>query len=138
MWIYLYRMRSGGHRIAGANPALRQAVRGWLHFARTPLDDYGPRFEAHLLDSKGGKDLVPPLRYAQLRRVDGVMQIVGREEGGRKNTKVKSVPLKQSWLCALEPADAEPLLARVRVVSATGFSAEDDFAEDDPFAPLDW
>lgn len=131
-------MRSGGHRLAGANPALRHGVRGWLLFARTPLDDYGPRWEARLLDARGGRDLIPPLRHAQLRRVDGVMHIVGREEGGRPNTKASSRPLKQSWLCVLDPADAEPLLGRVRIETASGFSPEDDFATDDPFAPLDW
>ena len=136
--MYVYRMRTGGHRRAGADPALRAGVRGWLVFQRAPLDDYGPRWEAHLLNTQGGKDLIPPLRRAQLRRIDGVMQIVGSEEGGRPNTKAKSVPLKQTWLCALDPADAEPLLARVRLTSASGFSAEDDFADDDPFAPLAW
>lgn len=47
-----------------------------------------------------------------------------------------SVPWRQSWLCAPRPEDAMPLLQRVHLVSGSGFSAEDDFAEDDPFAPL--
>lgn len=46
------------------------------------------------------------------------------------------MPWRQSWLCAPRPEDAMPLLQRVHLVSGSGFSAEDDFAEDDPFAPL--
>ncbi len=116
---------------------MRTPARGWLEFKRSPLDSYGARWEAHLLDRQGGKDVIPPIRYARLHRVDGVMHIIGREEGGRPNTKAASVPWKQSWLCALDPADALPFLERVRVVRATGFSPEDDFSDDDPFSPLE-
>jgi hypothetical protein len=112
-------------------------VRGWLEFKRSPLDSYGPRWEAHLLDQQGGRDIIPPMRYARLHRLDGVMHLVGQEEGGRKNTKASSRPWKQSWLCALDAADAQPLLERVHVTCATGFSAEGDFADDDPFAQLE-
>jgi hypothetical protein len=128
--IFVYRMRSWGSRIAGSDPALRKPVHGWLEFKRTPLDSYGPRMEAHLLDRQGGRDLIPPLRYAQIRRVNGVMHIVGREEGGRGSTKASSRPLAQSWLCALDPADALPLLGRVRITSITGFDPESDFSDD--------
>lgn len=129
-------MRSGGHRIAGSDPALRQAVHGWLLYKRTPADDYGPRWEAHLLDRPNGKALTLPLFRARFARVDGVLHIVGTEEGGRTNTKARPSLWKQSWLAAQDPADALPFLDKVSLSSATGFSPEADHLDDDPYAPL--
>lgn len=114
---------------------MQRPAQGWLFFARSPLDSYGPRMEAHLLDQQGGKDLIPPLYYARLVRMDGVMHLSGHERIGRNNTKSNTRPAAQSWLCAMSPSDALPLLRKVRVSSATGFTDDDD--EDyDPMAPL--
>lgn len=131
-------MRSNGHRLAGAELIHQQPVRGWLEFKRSPLDSYGPRMEAHLLDRRGGKDLILPLYYARLARIDGVMHLAGNERVGRSNTKANTRRVSQSWLCALDPADAQPLLARIRVTHSTGFSAENDNDIEDPFEPLDY
>lgn len=136
MFYHVYRLRSGGHRIAGTDPSLFQGVEGWLEYRRSPLDSYGPRMEAHLLDRTGSKDLIPPLFYARLVRIGGVMHLAGRERVGRGNTKASTRPVGQSWLCALDPAEALSLLERVRVHRASGFSPDDDF-DDDPYAPLD-
>jgi len=91
-----------------------------------------------LLDRTGGKDLIPPLYYARLVRIGGVMHLAGRERAGRGNTKASTRPVGQSWLCALDRADALPLLERVRVDRASGFSPEDDSDECDPYGPLDY
>lgn len=131
-------MRSNGRRLAGADLHEQQPVQGWLEFKRSPLDSYGPRMEAHLLDQRGGKDLVLPLYYARLARIDGVMHLAGQERVGRSNTKANTRRVNQSWLCAMDPADALPLLERVYVVKASGFSVDGDQDEDDPFAPLDY
>lgn len=130
-------MRTGGHRLASTDPALLRGVHGWLQFGRSPLDSYGPRMEAHLLDKPGGKDLIRPLYYARLVRIEGVLHLAGRERQGRDNTKASTRPVGQSWLCALDPADALQLLQRVRVDRATGFSPEDDMDDSDPYSPLD-
>ena len=137
MLFHIYRMRIDGHRLAGADPRLRQPAYGWLQFKRSPLDSYGPRQEAHLLDKPGGKDLILPLYYARLARIDGVMHLTGQERIGRNATKASSRRVNQSWLCALDPADALPLLSRVHITSATGFGPESDFDDDDPATPLD-
>lgn len=129
-------MRSNGRRLAGADLSQQQPVQGWLEFKRSPLDSYGPRMEAHLLDRRGGKDLILPLYYARLARIDGVMHLAGQERIGRSNTKASTQRVNQSWLCAVNPADALPLLERVYVVKASGFSAENDLDDEDPFAPL--
>lgn len=130
-------MRSNGHRLAGPDLSQQVPTHGWLEFKRSPIDSYGPRMEAHLLDQRGGKDLILPLHYARLARVDGVMHFTGHERVGRTNTKASTRRVAQSWLCALNPADALPLLARVRVIKATGFGPDGDHDDEDPFAPLD-
>ena len=127
MYLTVYRMRADGHRLAGRHPALRKGVRGWLEYRPTPLDSYGPRMEAHLLDRQGGKDLVPPLYRAQLRRVAGVMHLAGWERLSRGTQKAKATDERQSWLCAVNPADAESLLGRVYVPGIPGYSPEDDY-----------
>lgn len=138
MFCYIFRMRAAGHRLAGKDLSQQVPAHGWLEFKRSPLDSYGPRMEAHLLDKRGGKDLLLPLYYARLARIDGVMHLAGQERIGRTNTKASSRRVNQSWLCAQEPADALPLLTRVHVVSATGFGPESDHDDDDPYAPLDY
>lgn len=130
-------MRANGHRLASTDPALLHGVNGWLEYKRSPLDSYGPRMEAHLLDRPGGKDLIRPLYYARLVRIEGVLHLAGREREGRDNTKASTRPVGQSWLCAFDPADALQILRRVRVNHATGFSAEDDMDASDPHAPLE-
>lgn len=127
-------MRSHGLRLEPSAPELHDFSRGWLEFKRTPLDSYGPRMEAHLLDQRGGKDVIRPLYFARLVRIDGVMHLAGLEREGRTNTKASTRPVKQSWLCVLDPAEAAPILNRVHIKRASGF-AEDD-PNDDPFAPL--
>lgn len=54
------------------------------------------------------KDLVPPLYRAQLRRVAGVMHLAGWERLSRGTQKAKATDERQSWLCAVNPADAVP------------------------------
>jgi len=130
-------MRANGHRLASTDPALLHGVPGWLEFKRSPLDSYGPRMEAHLLDRPGGKDLIRPLYYARLVRIEGVLHLAGREREGRSNTKANTRAVSQSWLCALDPADALPLLERVHVTRASGLGPEDDMDDSDPFAPLE-
>ncbi len=130
MLLYVYRMRHGGARVAGSDPALRRAAYGWLEFARSPLDSYGPRWEAHLRIERGGhEDAIPPLHYARVLRVDGVMHLIGRENLGRGNTKAKPVWKQQSWLCAIDPAHAMPLLDKVWLPAPVDgwMSPEDDF-----------
>lgn len=128
-------MRSGGHRIAGTDPNLRKHVYGWLHYRRTPTDDYGKRWEAHLLDKQGGKGLILPLYRARLSQIDGVCHIVGTEEGGRTNTKAKPSLWKQSWLCAIDPSHALPLLDKVCLDPGDPYSRELDNLIEDPYEP---
>lgn len=116
-------MRSSGQRLSGSDHGLRQSVFGWLYFGPTPLDDYGPRQQARLLN-KDGADLISPLQYARILRMDGVIHIAGVEYylRGRKGSPQK---YKQSWLVCRKPEDAIPLLAKIDVVRATGFSDEE-------------
>ena len=79
-------MRSNGHRLAGPDLSQQVPAHGWLEFKRSPIDSYGPRMEAHLLDRPGGKDLILPLHYARMACVDGVMHFTGHERVGRTNT----------------------------------------------------
>lgn len=127
MFLVVYRMRERGQRLAGRSLTLRNgSVSGWLEYRPTPLDSYGPRMEAHLLDGLGGKDLIPPLYRAQLRRVAGVMHLVGWERLSRGTQKAKAEDMRQSWLCAASQADAVPFLNRVYVPGIAGYSPEDE------------
>lgn len=45
----------------------------------------------------------------------------------RGTQKAKATDERQSWLCAVNPADAEPLLGRVYVPGIPGYSPEDDY-----------
>lgn len=128
MLLYVYRMRTGGNRLEGNDEALRRPVRGWLELRPSPRDDYGPRLEAHLREGEGGSALLRPLYWARVRRVSGVMHLAGKEECGRTATKAKSDLQPQSWLCAINPEDALPLLERVRI---------SEWARDIPDIPLD-
>ncbi len=132
MLLHVFRMRSSGHRLPSSDPGLRRGVAGMLTYKQSPLDDHGPRWEAHLINPESGKALLLPLYWARLKRIEGgIIHLAGIEEGGRQNTKAKPMRYKQSWLCALNPADALPLLAKVHVTSVSGFDPEDDNAEDD-------
>lgn len=75
----------------------------------------------------GAKDelLTLPLQYAQILRIDTVIHIAGIEYYSR-SAKGRPEKWKQSWLCAIDPVDALPLLRRVVIDSVTGFSPEDD------------
>lgn len=117
-------MRAQGRRVPKFSPDQMKGVLGHLYFGPTPLDDFGPRMQARLLD-RAGEDLILPLHYAKIARIDGVMHIAGIEYylRGRKGSPER---WKQSWLCAHRPEDAWPILERVRVPSVTGFSDEDD------------
>lgn len=102
-----------------------------LTYKQSPLDDHGPRFETHLVD-RAGKALILPLYWARIRRIEGgVMHLAGTEEGGRTNTKARPERYKQSWLCAVNPADAMPLLDRVYITARHGYDPEADNDEDD-------
>lgn len=132
--MHIFRMRSGGYRLPGSS-ILGSGVSGWLDYRQSPPDDYGPRWEAHLRATPGGPDLLVPLLWAKVRRIDGVLHLAGREECGRRNTKAKSELRHQSWLCAINAEDAEPLIARIRL-NTFGFSDGD--SEDDlRITPLD-
>lgn len=102
---------------------MRTPTYGQLYFGPTPLDDYGPRMQARLLD-QAGADLLSPLQFAKIARIEGVMHITGLEYylRGRKGTPNKH---KQSWLCALQPADALPFLDRIHVPDVGGFGVDD-------------
>ncbi|MDR6216210.1 hypothetical protein QE399_003899 [Paracidovorax wautersii] len=131
--MHIFRIRSGGYR-ASRTSIWQSSVAGWLDYRMSLPDDYGPRWEAHLRAAPGGRDLITPLQWARIRRIDGVLHLAGREECGRPNTKAKSDLQPQSWLCALTPGDAEPLIARIRFTSATGYTADED-DEYEPFPP---
>lgn len=66
------------------------------------------------------------------------MHLVGREDCGRGSKKSTPLWRPQSWMCAFDPADAAPMLERLRVAA---LSAPYDPFEDDPDdhpIPLDW
>lgn len=108
-------MRSSGQRIPGSDPGFRRGVQGLLTYKQSPLDDYGPRWEAHLKD-QSGKELLLPLYWARIRRIEGgVLHLAGIEEDGRKATKARPERWKQSWLCAVDREDAMRLLVKVYV-----------------------
>lgn len=121
-------MRSRGRRIPGNESQLRESVAGHLYFGPTPLDDFGPRMQARLVDQQG-EDVILPLHYAKILRVDGVMHICGIEYylRGRKGSPER---WKQSWLCTRKPEDALAILDKVRVPTVTGFT-DDDMIEDE-------
>lgn len=109
-----------GRRVPSNDASLREPVRGQLYFGPTPLDDFGPRMQARLI-RPDGDDLVLPLQFAKIARVqDGVMHITGIEYylRGRKGSPSR---LKQSWLCVSRAEDALPLLHRIRTPLVTGF-----------------
>lgn len=116
-------MRSMGRRLSGSDPELRKSTHGSLTFGPTPLDDYGPRQQARLLDGDGA-DLIHPLQFARILRMDGVIHIAGIEYclRGRKGSPRKH---KQSWLVCRSPEDAEPILSKLKVVNVSGFSDAD-------------
>lgn len=116
----------------------RQPMLGWLVYQQVPLDDYGVRWEAHLLEDRGGKPLLLSLQWARLRRVDGVMHLVGREDCGRRSKKASPVWRPQSWMCAFDPTDAQPLLQRMQVAAAAAPYNPFEDERDDHIDHLDW
>lgn len=130
MLLYVYSLRSNGRRLPGSEQRLREPARGSLYFGPTPLDDYGPRMQARLLDPSGA-DLISPLQFAKIARVEGVMHITGIEYylRGRKGSPQR---YKQSWLCACRPEDALTFLDRIHVPDYTGFGSD----TDDDVSPL--
>lgn len=138
MFIYVYVLRSSGTRVRVRDLLDRQPTRGWLQYKQVPLDDYGLRWEAHLLTEAGGKSLLRPLDRARVRRVEGVMHLVGREDCGRGSKKATPLWRPQSWMCALAPADAEPLLQRMQAATAAAPYNPFEDERDDHIDHLDW
>lgn len=118
-------MRSRDQRVAGCVLRQQPGTPGWLRIEPDVLDGHERGLRARLLDHRGGKDVILPLYGARLRRVDGVMHIIGTELMP-KSRKGRPWEYRQSWLCATDPADAREFLERVYVTSPTGFNAEDD------------
>lgn len=126
MQVIVYRLRAGGHRIAGTDPALRRPLRGDLQLQ--PVAAEGRRLQARLLDD-GGQDPTYPLEYAEVAQIRGdAMHVTGLELVSRVS-RGKPQKWRQSWLCVWDEAVALDLLARVQVHAVTGFSPEDDDAE---------
>lgn len=84
--------------------------------------------EAHLRQGRGGVDLITPLLYARVAKLDGMLHLQGYEVIARKATKSRSSKYPQSWLCALETAEAEKALQQLRSGGIPGFTADDDAA----------
>lgn len=131
-------MRNNGRRVPARELSARPPVRGWLQYKETTIDTYSPRWEAQLLEAQGGRSVIPTLYWARFRRIEGVMHLVGREDCGRGGKKASPLWRPQSWMCAFDPADAAPMLERLRLAA---LSAPYDPFEDDPDdhpIPLDW
>ncbi|RYH67815.1 MAG: hypothetical protein EON54_03745 [Alcaligenaceae bacterium] len=122
--MHIYRMRVRGE-LASRDVILKLAASGWLDFRRVPPGAYGPSFEARLLDSRGGRDRLPPLYWARILRIDGVLHLVGKEDCGRPNIKARPDMRYQSWLCASDPAAAAPFIARVKEEIDDGYGYND-------------
>lgn len=104
-------------------------IAGLLYFGPVPLDDYGHRMEARLLDRPGGKDLILPLQFAQIRRIQGVMHLAGKEYYGR-GPKSRVQVWGQSWMCCHDIADAQQLLAKVQLQGVAAlFGDEDEYLD---------
>lgn len=126
MQVTVYRMRDRGTRYDARNPALRKGVKGWLRFLHVS-DDYGRRTVAQLVAGQGShEDLIPPLQDAQIRRIDGVMHLVGVEKVGYDGRHERGARFKQSWLCAGDEAQALAFLDRVT------------YQTDNPFEEMDY
>lgn len=125
MQVTVYRMRQRGTRYDARNPALRQGVNGWLRFLHVS-DDYGRRTVAQLVAGQGShEDLIPPLQGVQIRRIDGVMHLVGLEKVGSDGRHERGHRFKQSWLCATDEAQALTFLDRVTYETEDPFEAAD-------------
>jgi len=127
--MHIYQLRSFGSRVRASELLARPPAYGWLQYKQTPLDSYGQRWEAHLLTAQGGKPLLPPLFWARLRRVDGVMHLVGREDCGRQTKKASPAWKRQSWMCAADLTLAAPMLERL--CEAEQKTLPDDFDDDE-------
>ena len=109
--MHIYPIRSYGNRLPSEFIRQHKAY-GWLDFRQIKTATH-LRGEARLLDVKGGRDLIAPLQWARVRRVDGVLHLAGKQDYGRPNLKAKPVWRSQSWLCAYTQEDAEEFLARM-------------------------
>lgn len=118
-------MRERGARVPGYRLRETSGVPGWLVLQPHLLDGREVGMVARLYRSQGGPEILVPLHYARVRRIDGVMHLAGTELVSR-STKGAPARWPQSWLCALDPVGARPLLERVYVGSATGWDAEHD------------
>lgn len=136
--MHVYLLRSNGFRVSARDLITRPPARGWLQYKQVPLDDYGLRWEAHLLTAAGGQPLLRPLHWARLRRVDGVMHLTGREDCGRGSKKASPLWRPQSWMCALDTADAVPLLQRMQDAAAAAPYNPLLDERDDHIDHLDW
>lgn len=77
-------------------------------------DDYGRRTVARLVAGHGShEDVIPPLQRAQIRRIDGVMHLVGVERVGYDGRHERGPKYQQSWLCAADEALSLATLDRV-------------------------
>ena len=137
MLIHVYLLRSSGRRVPVRELIARPPTHGWLQYQQVPLDDYGVRWEAHLLGGRGGKPVLPSLHWARVRRMDGVMHLVGRENCGRASKKATPIWRLQSWMCVFDPADAQPMLERLQRAAR---ASTDPFDEEfyDHSAHIDW
>jgi hypothetical protein len=124
VFLTVYRMRERGLRRQPRDLLNDLGTTGQLYFGPVPLDDYGLRMEARLITPKG-QDLILPLQYAQIRRIQGVIHIVGKEYYGRR-TKSKVVVWRQSWMCTNEPQEAHKLLSRVQASGMAVIFGDDD------------
>lgn len=122
--ITVYRMRERGLRRQPRALLNDPGTTGQLYFGSVPLDDYGVRMEARLI-TPDGQDLILPLQYAQIRRIQGVIHIVGREYYGRR-TKSKVLIWKQSWMCTNEPQEARKLFQKVPVTGLARIFGDDE------------
>lgn len=78
VFLTVYSMRDRGLRRQPRDLLNDLGTTGQLYFGPVPLDDYGLRMEARLITPEG-QDLILPLQYAQIRRIQGVIHIVGKE-----------------------------------------------------------
>ncbi|MDD0837937.1 hypothetical protein PSQ40_05065 [Curvibacter sp. HBC61] len=123
MQIIVYRLRSGGHRIPGADPTLRHALRGDLQLV--PADVGETRRRARLL-GPDGRDLTQPLEYASVKQIRGeAMQLSGVEITSR-TTKGRATKWAQTWLCVWDESVALALLSKIQVRPNDAFSPEYD------------
>lgn len=117
-----------GRRRAPSDLRADPGIAGLLYFGPVPIDDYGHRMEARLLDRPGGKDLILPLQFAQILRIQGVMHLTGKEYFGR-GLKSKVQVWNQSWMCCHDPLDAQHLIAKVQPRGMVAIFGDEDMMD---------